>query len=175
MLQRRRPNHNSDHPTTHSPRSRNSKGGKRKLASLAIAFAMAIPISGLTPTDANAAACTVTAPNIHISYEVKGRFNFKPTVTCRNGDPNLTLESYVQIKLGGQWVTEHWEKKVLNRTPTYIRISLSRPCMKGTWRGQARYRQNSGQWSSWKYSNVYSIDGCNAMGSWKFDPPEAGV
>ena len=133
------------------------------LAGAVMVFSMTI----ITPLEASAAGCAVTTPNIHFSTTEIGRLNFKPFVRCTTPEVNqLYLSHRVQYKSGDAWVTTVWTKNVLNSGLSYVRVSLSRTCVPGTFRGQARYMGDSGFWSDWKTSNIFVVASCSGGGSW---------
>ena len=143
---------------------------RRLSASLVAAVTIAI-MGTVAPQPAQAAGCTVTTPNIHFSSTEPGRFNFKPLVKCTTPEKRqLFLNHRVQYLSGGKWVTTVWTKNTLNQTLSYVRVSLSRTCTTGTFRGQARYMGDSGYYSAWKTSNTFVVTSCAGGGSWRVLP-----
>lgn len=143
---------------------------------LLLVVGLVLSLTVVAPGVAQAANCTTTAPNVHDSSERAGRLNFKPFVRCSSPQSKqLILQAKVQRKMGSTWVTETWVRTTLDNRRDYVRGSLAKDCVTGTYRGMARHMDDSGVWSAWKYSNVTSSNcpnggGGGGFGSWRANP-----
>lgn len=143
----------------------------RRATDSLLAFLLVALLGIVTIRPAYAAGCKVTAPNVHFLKTEMGRINFKPFVRCTTPEKRqLYLQHRVQYKSGDRWVTAFWTKNTLNSGLSFVRVSLSKPCSPGTFRGQARLMGDSGHYSQWVTSNTFYVKDCGGGGSWRIAP-----